>query len=333
MPDQTHMLASCPSVSEVTTDITVRGKVTNFAHLMHAHTSRAKCIDIEFKEHHGSFHFILGFSSKPIASPFEESQFNSFAGVAFGSLRPHLMEAIRLGTLERSNKNDVTRVTWTMGRVQVFKGQALQRELTVPPDFTIPYLLTCWEDTVIKASVTIREGAPSSQPHTMDRLLKCPKYTDATIKCNGREFHVHRAVLACVSEVFDKMFSSGMQEGSRAEIEIEDAIPEAVEAFIGCVYSGKLPGERSLLPDIWRLANKYLMQETAAMAMQAMLDQMDVSSASDCARVLRLHTADSDGSAPEMWSALLNKLSGDPAMHRRVIEELADGPRKRPRRA
>ncbi len=37
--------------------------------------------------------------------------------------------------------------------------------------------------------------------------------TDATIIMDDRSWAVHRAVLACASPVFQRMFSSGMQEG------------------------------------------------------------------------------------------------------------------------
>ena len=38
-------------------------------------------------------------------------------------------------------------------------------------------------------------------------------FTDATIVVEGKTLHVHRAVLAAASPVFERMFSSHMQEG------------------------------------------------------------------------------------------------------------------------
>lgn len=50
---------------------------------------------------------------------------------------------------------------------------------------------------------------PSMQAMYRQRL-----FTDATIVVEGHTLHVHRAVLAAASPVFERMFSSDMQEGS-----------------------------------------------------------------------------------------------------------------------
>lgn len=49
---------------------------------------------------------------------------------------------------------------------------------------------------------------PSMQAMYRQRL-----FTDATIVVGGQTLHAHRAVLAAASPVFERMFSSHMQEG------------------------------------------------------------------------------------------------------------------------
>ncbi|CAK0814314.1 unnamed protein product [Prorocentrum cordatum] len=165
------------------------------------------------------------------------------------------------------------------------------------------------------------------------QLYQKGKFTDAVIKCSGQEFNVHRAVLASTSEVFDRMFSSSMREGAEAVVLIEDATPEAVEALIEGMYCGKLP-EKRLLPSFWHLASKYLIEDLAAAAMRVMYEEIDISIATDFLLALRHHTQNEDaGSGSEMWSGLLQKLESDKAMHRRVLEELADGSCKRLKRS
>lgn len=330
-------------MSETTTDIPARGGPPRrldpdadlIPWLLSHIPGKPFNIDIEFSEINGSRSCILGFACKPINAPVRLTVTpDTFLGIGVGNVSETL-NTLQLQHLERvlfpdklQLQRGVTRVTWAMGRVLAFQDKSIVHEFDVPPNFTTPYIVPCFSDTSMTVVVTVHEAA--LKPPAMDQLLDRSKFTDATVKCDGREFHVHRAVLATVSEVFDNMFSSGMQEGVHAVIEIEDSTPEEVQAFIGCVYSGKLP-DKSLLPGIWFLANKYLLKDMASTAMQVMLDQMDANSASDVARVLQQHTA--DGSAPEMWSALLEKVSGDPGMFRKMVEGLADGPRKRPRRA
>ena len=70
-----------------------------------------------------------------------------------------------------------------------------------------------------------RQPTPHSQDFEDNTLQNCQAvcamrgmyeqqlFTDATILVQGQQLHVHRAVLAAVSPVFQRMFSSQMQEG------------------------------------------------------------------------------------------------------------------------
>lgn len=106
-------------------------------------------------------------------------------------------------------------------------------------------------------------------------------------------------------------------------MEIEDATPEAVEAFIEGMYCGKMP-DKQLLPGFVGLASKYMTQQLATAAMKVMIEEVDVSTVSDSVRTLRRF--DEDDGAKKLWSELLKKLKADDAMLRKALEDLADGP-------
>ena len=48
---------------------------------------------------------------------------------------------------------------------------------------------------------------------SMQAMYRQRLFTDATIRVEGHTLHAHRAVLAAASPVFERMFSSHMQEG------------------------------------------------------------------------------------------------------------------------
>ena len=50
-------------------------------------------------------------------------------------------------------------------------------------------------------------------PGSMQAMYRQRLFTDAAIMVEGKTLHVHRAVLAAASPVFQRMFSSHMQEG------------------------------------------------------------------------------------------------------------------------
>ncbi|XP_021340178.1 kelch-like protein 3 [Mizuhopecten yessoensis] len=54
----------------------------------------------------------------------------------------------------------------------------------------------------------------------MNRLRLDGKYSDVTIKCGDRSFFCHRVVLAAMSEFFECMFDSEMQESQTGEVDL-----------------------------------------------------------------------------------------------------------------
>ena len=54
---------------------------------------------------------------------------------------------------------------------------------------------------------------PTHLPHMMLNMYQQQMYTDAIIVVKGQTLHVHRAILACASPVFARMFTSEWHEG------------------------------------------------------------------------------------------------------------------------
>ena len=44
------------------------------------------------------------------------------------------------------------------------------------------------------------------------------KYSDITLICEDKKFFVHKIVLSCLSETFDKIFSNGMKESKKKKL-------------------------------------------------------------------------------------------------------------------
>lgn len=81
-------------------------------------------------------------------------------------------------------------------------------------------------------------------------------FTDAEVRCGGRSFAVHRAVLCARSRVFASLFQGGGLEGGTACVDMTGEDPCAVEGLLQHAYTLRLPGgcdPARLLP----LADRY----------------------------------------------------------------------------
>jgi len=83
-----------------------------------------------------------------------------------------------------------------------------------------------------------RQTSPAER--NLAAMWRSARFTDGVVKCQGREFRVHRAYLAEASPVFSVAFDSSFQESANATLDIHDADPDQVEAVLAYIYTGEL---------------------------------------------------------------------------------------------
>lgn len=74
----------------------------------------------------------------------------------------------------------------------------------------------------------------STQLLIKTRLHLGGKYSDLTVKCNSREYAVHRAILCSRSGFFDGACSNQFREAQTGLIDLSEEDEEAVEHMIHC---------------------------------------------------------------------------------------------------
>ena len=89
--------------------------------------------------------------------------------------------------------------------------------------------------------------------------------TDAIIKCGGKEFKVHRVILASQSPVFQAMFEADMKEKHSGVTEVSDATPEAMTDLVTYLYTGTAPNVKTLASELLEAAEKYQLPRLLAM--------------------------------------------------------------------
>ncbi|KAH8894295.1 POZ domain-containing protein [Thozetella sp. PMI_491] len=73
---------------------------------------------------------------------------------------------------------------------------------------------------------------------SISKLFLSDKFTDMTIRCPGREFKAHRAVVCTQSTFFDKALTGGFEESLSGVVQLPQADPTVLEKFLQFLYTG-----------------------------------------------------------------------------------------------
>ena len=83
-----------------------------------------------------------------------------------------------------------------------------------------------------------------SSGHSWSKLYEKDKYYDVLLIVDGEERGAHKVVLACVSEFFDKMFTSGLKEGKSQEnplrVPLKDIALRTLDNLLELIYKAQV---------------------------------------------------------------------------------------------
>ncbi|KAL1836765.1 hypothetical protein VTJ49DRAFT_4705 [Mycothermus thermophilus] len=73
---------------------------------------------------------------------------------------------------------------------------------------------------------------------SLTSLFKSEKFSDMTIRCGGREFKAHRAIVCPQSPFFDKAMSGAFAEARTQIVDLPEDDPDVLERFLEFLYTG-----------------------------------------------------------------------------------------------
>ncbi|XP_065203503.1 speckle-type POZ protein B-like [Planococcus citri] len=88
-------------------------------------------------------------------------------------------------------------------------------------------------------------------------VLENPNFADFSISANGKNYQVHKAILAARSTYFAKMFESGMKENQQNRVEITDVSEDIMDEMLKFIYTGVCENLDKLADDLLIAADKY----------------------------------------------------------------------------
>ncbi|XP_055332543.1 TD and POZ domain-containing protein 3-like [Paramacrobiotus metropolitanus] len=123
-------------------------------------------------------------------------------------------------------------------------------------------------------------GSTSRQRLDLQYLWDSQLLADCRLLCQGREFPVHRAILAAQSPVFAAMFQSDMAEKATGVCRIEDTSAEVLDILLSFAYTRVAfeAGDETLM-QLWHAADKYDMKELGAECERVMMGALTAENA------------------------------------------------------
>ncbi|KAH7979804.1 hypothetical protein HPB49_011115 [Dermacentor silvarum] len=123
-------------------------------------------------------------------------------------------------------------------------------------------------------------------------LFESRKFSDVVMSANGREFYVHKAILAARSPVFAAMFEHEMQEKNQSRVEITDMDHEVLREMLRFIYTGQAPNLDNMADDLLAAADKYALGRLKVMCEEALWSKLSVDTAADVLSLADRHCAE-----------------------------------------
>jgi len=90
----------------------------------------------------------------------------------------------------------------------------------------------------------------------LSALLENATLSDVVCEVGGKEFKLHKTILAARSPVFEKMFSNKLEETRSNRIKVPQVSIEAFEEVLRYFYAGKVPNMKKFAYELFQFAEK-----------------------------------------------------------------------------
>lgn len=109
------------------------------------------------------------------------------------------------------------------------------------------------------------------------KLRSNPKFSDITLKINGKLVQAHKCLLASRSGKFKMMFESNMSEQEEGVISIETPKPHLMNILIDWIYSSEIdfPENTTDIFELILMADEYLLDDLRRKCEDALIYRLD----------------------------------------------------------
>jgi len=123
-------------------------------------------------------------------------------------------------------------------------------------------------------------------------LFERSSFSDVTLCVGGRDFLVHKALLAARSVVFNAMFEHEMEERKQNRVEITDVDHSVMSEMLRFIYTGKVANLDRMADDLLAAADKYALERLKVMCEEALCTSLTVDNVCEVLVLADLHSAE-----------------------------------------
>lgn len=107
-------------------------------------------------------------------------------------------------------------------------------------------------------------------------MLGDEKYSDFTFVVGEKQFRTHKIILGSASEVFDKLFSSDMEERKTNQCKVDNIEPDIFEQLLRFIYTGELPADfEDVAMKLYEAAHYYRIKNLIKFCSSAVLNKLN----------------------------------------------------------
>uniref|UniRef100_A0AC34QMF0 BTB domain-containing protein n=1 Tax=Panagrolaimus sp. JU765 TaxID=591449 RepID=A0AC34QMF0_9BILA len=148
--------------------------------------------------------------------------------------------------------------------IKTIKKEVFDKKIVAKNSSGFEFFQFAFKDEVFNAGrMTINWNLLLKPRFPREYLLCGLKPSDFVIVCQGKQFQVHKDVLALSSPVFDAMFRNDFIESNEGKTIIDDFQPKTIENALNFIYSSVLKRlfDVEQMLDLFRFADKYNLKE------------------------------------------------------------------------
>ncbi|XP_065205253.1 speckle-type POZ protein-like [Planococcus citri] len=166
------------------------------------------------------------------------------------------------------------------------KDETYKDKLSENDALTISFQLAFFEMNVKSIGDIFRRcsSAPAHFKHLSKNFVSALEnhdFTDFTISAQGKDYPVHKIILASCSDYFAKMFKTGMKESAENRVEIADVDEVVMGEVLRFIYTGKCENTSTdnLAYDLIAAADKYDLDHLKKICEDSVYKSLSVDSA------------------------------------------------------
>lgn len=140
-------------------------------------------------------------------------------------------------------------------------------------------LIEC-STTAYRSMMSIPKMVSEAQSTFGSNAFNDPTFSDFTFNVQGKEFKVHKAILAAASPVMHTLFRADFDEAHTSTCQVNQFDPDIFEALIRFIYCGKLPDDiDNMMEPLLEAALYYEVNALKEICAQVLLENLYIGNA------------------------------------------------------